>query len=193
MNDDSFWALIAECRHESGNNTELVSRGLFRRLRALDATEVVEFVLLWERARSRLFSWPVTDAACVLLGPVEEEDLGHIQDWIISYGHTAVERIAREPDSLADLAADAGNARAPWFGEFLTEAHVVVSGTWPLGCDPDGPEDLVGQPIDFGDQATVQRQFPRLAASRREYPELGQPASAPVTEPSRVIGTQLDQ
>jgi hypothetical protein len=83
----------------------------------------------------------VTDAACLLLGPVEEEDLCQIQDWIISYGRTAVARISEDPDALVDLAADAGNACALWFDEFITEVHVVVSGTWPLGYDPDGPED----------------------------------------------------
>ncbi|GAA2603230.1 DUF4240 domain-containing protein [Paractinoplanes durhamensis] len=60
-------------------------------------------------------------------------ELCHVQDWIISYGRTTVERIARDPDSLADLAGDAGNARAGWFDEFTTEAHIIVSGTWPYG------------------------------------------------------------
>jgi hypothetical protein len=175
VDEDTFWALIAHCREESDNDTDLVSRVLFRRLRTLAATEVAGFVRLWERARSRLASWPVTDAACLLLSPVEDEDLGHIQDWIISYGRPTVERIARDPDSLTDLAGDAGNARAPWFGEFITEAHVLVSGAWPLGYDPDGPEDLTGARTDLGDRATVDRQFPRLAAFRRDHPELGRP------------------
>jgi hypothetical protein len=175
VDEDAFWALVAESRQESRNNTELASRVLFRRLRALGATEVVEFVRLWEHTRSRLYSWPVTDAACLLLGPVEEEDLRHIQDWIISYGRVVVERIARNPDDLTDLAEDAGNARAQWFGEFTTEAHIVVSGTWPPGHDPDGPEDLTGERLDFGDGTAVSRRFPRLTAFRRDHPELGVP------------------
>jgi hypothetical protein len=175
VDQDAFWALIAACRQESGNNTELTSRLLFRRLRGLDAAEVVAFVQLWERARSRLYSWPVTDAACLLLGPVEEQDLDHILDWIISYGRTMVDRIAREPDSLAELAADSGNARAEWFDEFTTEAHIVVSGTWPPGFDPDGPEDPTGERTDLSDRAAVDQQFPRLAAFRRDHPELGGP------------------
>ncbi|MEU8329105.1 DUF4240 domain-containing protein [Micromonospora sp. NPDC048839] len=175
MDEDAFWALVEESRRESGDNTELSSRLLFRRLRTLDATEVVEFVRLWEQTRSRLYSWPVTDAACLLLGPVEEEDLRHIQDWIISYGRAVAERIARDPDSLTDLAADAGNARAQWFDEFTTEAHVVVSGTWPPGYDPDGPEDLLGERTDLNEWAAVRRRFPRLAAYRRDHPQLGIP------------------
>ncbi|MGW4940389.1 DUF4240 domain-containing protein [Actinoplanes sp. NPDC004185] len=175
MDEDTFWALVAECRQESGNNTELASRVLFRRLCTFDAAGVVEFVRFWERARSRLFSWPVSDAACLLLGPVEEEDLGRIQDWILSYGRTAVERISADPDNLIDLAADAGNARAQWFDEFMTEAHIVVSGTWPLGYDPDGPEDLTGEPTELGDPAAVHRHFPKLATFRRGRPELGLP------------------
>ncbi|GIG59626.1 hypothetical protein Lfu02_39980 [Longispora fulva] len=175
MDEDTFWALVAESRHDGGSNTELVSRVLFRRLRALDATDVVEFVRFWEQARSLLYSWPVTDAACLLLGPVEEEDLCHIQDWIISYGRTVVERIARDPDALTDLASDAGNARAQWFGEFITEAHIVVSGIWPPGYDPDGPDDLIGERLDLDDWTAVRRRFPSLAAFRRDHPELGNP------------------
>jgi hypothetical protein len=117
----------------------------------------------------------VTDAACLLLGLVEEEDLGRIRDWIISYGRTAVERTARDPDSLVDLAADAGNARADWFAEFTTEAHILASSTWPPGYDPDGPEELFGERTDLGDPAAVHRRFPRLAAFRREHPGLGIP------------------
>ncbi|MEV4512656.1 DUF4240 domain-containing protein [Dactylosporangium sp. NPDC049525] len=175
MDEDAFWTLIAECRQDGKGDTELVSRMLFRRLRALKATEVIGFVRRWEQARSRLYSWPVTDAACLLLGPVDEEDLGHVQDWVISHGRAVAERVARDPDSLADLGADARNARASWFAEFITEAQVVVSGTWPTGYDPDGPDDLLGERIDLGDSAAVRRTYPRLAAFRRDHPELGRP------------------
>ena len=175
MGEDTFWMLIEQCRQESGNDTEFAARVLFRRLRKLDAAQVIAFVQLWERAASSLYSWPVTDAACLLLGSVEEEDLRYLQDWIISYGRATVERIARDPDSLADLAADAASARADWFGEFTTEAHIVVSGTWPPGYDPEGPEELFGERTDLGDPAALHRCFPRLAAFRRDHPELGIP------------------
>jgi hypothetical protein len=174
VDDGQFWALIAECRHQ-GINTDSVSRLLFRRLRALDPADVVAFVEQWERTRSRLYSWPVADAACLLLGPVEEEDLRHIQDWVILHGQTTVDRVCRNSDDLADLAHDRGAARAAWFAEFLTEAQVVVTGTWPLGHDPDGPEELTGEHQDLSDHQVVERHYPRLAAFRRSHPEIGQP------------------
>ncbi|MEV0902413.1 DUF4240 domain-containing protein [Actinoplanes sp. NPDC049802] len=175
MDEDRFWTLIEECRRESGNDTEFAARVLFRRLRKFDAATVIAFAQLWEQAVSSLYSWPVTDAACLLLGPVEEDDLRHILDWIISYGRTVVERTARDPDSLADLAADAGNARADWFRGFITEAYIVVSGSWPLGYAPEGPEDLFGDRTDLDDPTAVHRRFPRLATFRRGHPELGTP------------------
>ncbi|WP_177319852.1 DUF4240 domain-containing protein [Actinoplanes philippinensis] len=175
MNEETFWAVVADCRRESANDTELASRILFRRLRSLSPADVTEFVRLWERARSRLSSWPVTDAVCLLLGSVEEEDLCQIQDWIISYGRTAVEGIIEDSDNLVELAADASNARALWFDEFMTEAHIVVSGTWPLGYDPDGPEDLIGERTDLRDPEIIDRKFPRLTAFRHLHPEVGSP------------------
>jgi Protein of unknown function (DUF4240) len=175
VGEDTFWALVEGCRRESGNDSGLTARLLFRRLRRLDATGVAAFVHWWEWARSRLYCWPVTDAVCLLLGVVEEEDLCRVQDWIISYGRAVVERTVRDPDSLVDLAADVGRARSEEFGEFLTEAHVVVSGTWPLGYDPEGPDDLDGERTDLGDPVAVQQRFPRLAAFRRMHPDLGAP------------------
>lgn len=87
----------------------------------------------------------------------------------------AVERIIEDPDNIVDLARDAGNARAEWFDEFMTEAHIVVSGIWPLGYDPDEPEDLTGERTDLSDPTIVDRQFPRLAAFRHHNPEGGRP------------------
>ena len=173
MDEDSFWALIAECREQAGSDTELTSRLLFRRLRTLSSVDVVAFVRHWERARSSLDSWPVADAACLLLGLIEEEDLRLIQDWVISFGRGAVVRIARDPDSLADLARDARSARAAWFDEFITEAHVIATGTWPLGYDPEGPDELAGGRLDLYDHAAVEQRFPRLASFRSDHPEFG--------------------
>jgi hypothetical protein len=171
----AFWALIAECRVESANDTELTARVLFRRLRTLDATNVAEFVQHWERARSRLFSWSVADAACLLFGRLDEEDLRPIQDWIISFGRDVVMRVAQNPDNLVDLADDRRNARATWFDEFTTEAHIVGSGTWPIGYDPNGPDELTGEHLPLGDTDVVARHYPRLAAFRRDHPEIGDP------------------
>ncbi|WP_436529342.1 DUF4240 domain-containing protein [Actinoplanes sp. HUAS TT8] len=175
MDEERFWELVADSRRESGDDTELTSRLLFRRLRVLNAPEVVEFVRIWERIRTRLDTWPVTDAVCLLLGAVEEEDLDPILDWIISYGQTVAGRVVADPDSLVELAADAGNARAQWFGEFTTEAHIVVSGTWPLGYDPDEPDDRAGEHVDVADQDVARQRFPRLTAFRERHPELGRP------------------
>jgi len=100
MDEGRFWELIAASRQESRDDTELTARLLFRRLRVLSTTEIVDFAQRRAKARSRLYTWPVTDAVCLLLGAVEEEDLPHVQDWIISYGRTVVERTIVDPDSL---------------------------------------------------------------------------------------------
>jgi hypothetical protein len=41
--------------------------------------------------------------------------------------------------------------------------------------NPDEPEDLTGDHFDVGDQAVLEQHFPRLAAFRRDHPELGLP------------------
>jgi hypothetical protein len=90
--------------------------------------------------------------------PVEDEHLRFIQDWIISFGRAAADRIARDADNLADLARDAGRARAAWFDEFITEAHIyTTSGSWPLPYDPQGPDELTGEHLDLRDHAAVEQ------------------------------------
>jgi hypothetical protein len=164
---------VAGIGQQGGNDTELVSRVIFRRLRALTAGDVAAFARYWERARSSLYSWPVADAACLLLGPVEEEHLRFVQDWVISFGRAAVTRVSRNPDSLTDLSGDAGRARAAWFSEFVAEAHIITSGgTWPLPYDPEGPDELTGRHVDLDDHAAVEQHFPRPAAYRRDHPGL---------------------
>lgn len=175
VDEEAFWALITDSRRESANDTELTARVLFRRLRALDPASVVEFVKHWQRARSRLYAWSVADAICLMFGTVEEEDLEPIQDWIISFGHDVAARIVQDADHLADLADDRHNARATWFDEFTTEAHIIVGGTWPDEYDPDGPDELTGQHLSLDDAALVERRFPRLTAFRRGHPEIGTP------------------
>jgi hypothetical protein len=175
VDEDSFWALVAQCRQQSDNDTELASRILFRRLRALSAAEVIAFVQTWKRMRSRLHSWPVADAVCLMLGAVEEEDLRFIQDWIISYGRAVVDQVVANPDYLVNLSNDAGRARATWFDEFMTEAHILVSSIWPQGFDPEGPEEPTGKHMNLRDHSVVERHFPRLAAFRADHPGLGVP------------------
>jgi hypothetical protein len=63
VDEDSFWALVTECREQAGDDTELTSRVIFRRVRALSPADVEAFARHWEHARSSLYSWPVADAA----------------------------------------------------------------------------------------------------------------------------------
>jgi hypothetical protein len=176
VDEESFWSLVTGFREQTGGDTELMSRVMFRRLRTLSAADVAAFAVHWEHARSLLYSWSVADAACLLLGTVEEEHLRFVQDWVISFGRAAVAAIARDPDNLADLAGDAHRARAAWFDEFITEAHITAcGGDWPLPYDPNGPDELTGRHLDLTRHAEVQERFPRLSSFRRDHPELSPP------------------
>ena len=172
MGEDSFWALIAECREQAEGDTELMSRVLFRRLRVLSAADVAAFAWHWERARSSLYSWPVADAACLMLGTAEEDHLPCVRDWIISFGRAAAGRIARDPDSLADFAWDAGRARAAWFDEFITEAIIATGRSRPPGGDPAGPEDDPAGPEELTAEPAPPPAdpSPRAAPARRRAP-----------------------
>lgn len=171
MEEAAFWALIEQCRKDSGGDTELTARTMFRRLRSLDTTDIHDFVRRWDLIRARLDTWSVADAACLMLGDLS--DLLPVRDWIISHGHSTVERILRDSDNMVDLWRDSHNARATWFEEFMTEAHIAATGTWPEESDLDQQPDLVDEHTDLADTALVKKRFPRLASFRRGHPDLG--------------------
>jgi Protein of unknown function (DUF4240) len=173
VDEVAFWALIEECRKDSNSDTELTARMMFRRLRSLDTTDVRDFVRRWDLVRTRLDSSSVAYASWLMLGDLD--DLIPVRDWIISHGRGAVERVLQDSDNLVDLSRDVHNARATWFDDFITEAHIASTSTWPEESDVSGPQDLADEHVDLANASLVEGRFPRLAAFRRGHPELGSP------------------
>jgi len=172
---EEFWRIVEGARAEAGNDTERVAQALLRRLRALRPGELERFQELWEQAQDELYRWPVHDAAKLLLGPLDDDVLLAVQDWIVSHGRDTVRRVRDDPDSLADLAPDRHNARIDWFCGLAMEAHIAATGR-PFTVDaPDGPDEPAGTPAELTDEAGVRRQFPRLTAYLDDNPWIERP------------------
>jgi hypothetical protein len=165
VDEARFWAFIADCRVEAPEGGERLAEVLRARLRSLSPDEILSFDDHWGEAYHRLYTWPVWDAACVLLGWVGDDSFGDVRAWIISHGREATERVIADPDSLADLAGDHHNAFVEDFHSLAAEAYEDVAGAPPLVdtsvARAGGP---IGERIDLKDPAAVTRRFPRLAA-----------------------------
>jgi hypothetical protein len=172
---DGFWHLVDGARAEAGSDSEVVAQSVLRRLRALPPDEMEEFQELWEQAQDEVYHWGIYDAATLLLGPIDEDALLAVQDWIVSHGRHTVRRLRDDPDSLVELAADRHNARTDWFCGLAMEAHIGATGR-PFAVDgPDGPEELAGEPGRITDEADTRRRFPRLTAYLDANPGIERP------------------
>jgi Protein of unknown function (DUF4240) len=165
MQEEVFWQLVEQCRREAEEDTERMAQLVLRRLRFLSPEEIVQFQRLWFRAQDELYCWPVQDAATLLFGPMDDDALLAVQDWIVSHGRAVITRIKDDPDDLVDLVPDRHNARIDWFCDLPIEAYMAVTGRLPAaGREPAGPDEPAGVPVNLTDEREVRRRFPRITA-----------------------------
>lgn len=175
MSEDEFWSLVERTREESGGALERQTRLLREHLLTGSVEDLLEFRDRWQQAEARVFTWPVWDAACVLLGFVSDDFFSDVRAWIVSHGHVTVDRIAADPDSLVTLADD---RRAAESGD-AEELGMLVWSVWeeltgdcggalPPSSVPSG--GLTGDRVDLADREAVRARFPRLAdVAGREF------------------------
>jgi hypothetical protein len=173
VGEDRFWALIAECRAQEPHDGERLAEVLASRLRQFEPDEILAFGRLWYAALGRLYTWPVWDAAHVLLGWVGDDSFRDVRAWIVTHGRDVVHRIAEDADNLADLAADQDQAFVEAFDGLIYENYRAVAGAYPPAEPAHEPIEPAGERTNLKDQAAVSGRFPRLATLRDT-------ASAPV-------------
>jgi len=170
-----FWRIVEGARAEAGSDTEFVAQVLLRRLRELTPDDIEGFQELWEQAQEQLYRWPIHDAATLLLGPLNDDALFAVQDWIVSHGRRTMQRVLDDPDSLVELAPDRHNARIDWFCGLALEAHIGATGG-PFAVDgPTGPDEPVGMATEMTDESGTRRRFPRLTAYLDDNPWIERP------------------
>jgi hypothetical protein len=79
---------------------------LRKHLLACPHAELLGFQDRWDEVDARAFTWPVWDAACLLLGFVSDDFFDDVRAWIISHGRTTVDRVVADPETLVELADD---------------------------------------------------------------------------------------
>ncbi|MEU7800431.1 DUF4240 domain-containing protein [Micromonospora arborensis] len=170
-----FWRIVEGARTEAGSDTERVAQVLLRRLRALTPHEIQRFEKLWFQEQDELYSWPIRDAATLLLGPFNDDDFRTAQAWIVSHGRRVMRRIQTDPDSLVELAPDRHNARIDWFCGLPIEAHIAATGV-PFAINgPSGLDTPLGNPTDLTDEALTRQRFPNLTAYLDANPWIERP------------------
>lgn len=120
MTREQFWALVQQTLRDAqalpGPRRGLLRRrvalrpgerhveALLRRLAALPDDALVAFQGHLDALRAGLYRWDVWAAGRVACDGLGEDAFTDLRTWLVSQGRAAYERVAADPDALADVA-----------------------------------------------------------------------------------------
>ncbi len=104
MSDDSFWAIIGmTTEFESDPKLQLAT--LRAVLSTLSIDEIEAYEAAFDDLMVRSYSWDLWGAAYVVHGGASDDGFEYFRCWLISKGRKVFDRVAADPDSLADMLA----------------------------------------------------------------------------------------
>ncbi|WP_433183325.1 DUF4240 domain-containing protein [Actinoallomurus sp. CA-150999] len=168
MTEDDFWEIIDDCRAACGGDFVEHVRLQGERLSEMSVDELLSFAGHWDAADDIAFAWEIWDAAALLLGGCGDDTFGDFRAWLIAQGRAALEQVAAEPDSLADLTkswTEATYRAAEVMGYQVFSVYEEKTGScdmplteWDL---PRGPSGSSGK---IATRELAYAHYPRLAA-----------------------------
>ncbi|WP_034264972.1 DUF4240 domain-containing protein [Actinospica robiniae] len=186
MDITEFWTLIEAARAQATNTVDddgkAVASYLTERLAATSELTIFEFEQHFEILDSALYRWDVWAAATLINGGCSDDSFMDFRAAVITQGREWYERIAQNPDELADhpdvRAVAAGDRKSALFQEAVNyvSAHAYDQITDDdtdmrdfyeaydafIGEDVPEPTDL-GEEFDFDDAVQMRAKLPRLA------------------------------
>ncbi|WP_323446340.1 DUF4240 domain-containing protein [Streptomyces yaizuensis] len=166
MDETEFWEIVDRTREDAEGDPEEHADLLVERLTRLDPDSVLDFARHFEARYIRAYTWDLWGAAAVLLDGASDDVFDWFRCWLIGQGRDVFEGGVHDPDSLAGL-LDEFDPEIDGDGEDLgfaaDEAYEQLTGVMApdLGLPP-GPEEPLGTPVDFEDDAELARRFPLL-------------------------------
>ncbi|MFJ9247154.1 DUF4240 domain-containing protein [Streptomyces sp. NPDC101776] len=184
MDDDTFWTLIENCRTRTPDPDERVA-WLCGELARGPEPETVGFQICLDRALTPTNTWDLWAAADRIMGWNSDDSFFYFRLWLVGLGREAFERVARDPDALAelpDVRRLVGRHQSDWDEEewlvweeldyVAGQAFVQVTGRTEEdfyevveargGEDPESA-DPAGERWDASDDEQAKRRIPRLS------------------------------
>jgi hypothetical protein len=100
---DGFWSLIERSARDAGPDPAARHDRLFTALTWHPVEEIVDFQIHLDRCRRQLDSYATWGAADLVFGGAGTDCFWYFLVWVIGLGREAFERVAADPDNLADL------------------------------------------------------------------------------------------
>jgi hypothetical protein len=114
---EDFWALIQGSSAAAKSQRER-TEWLTEHLARLPVPAIIEFELHLAAQRKRVDTWLMWGAAWIIMqGWCSDDGFFYFQPWLVGLGHESFERVADDPDSLADIPQIyhlAGRRRSDW-------------------------------------------------------------------------------
>lgn len=180
MTIDDFWALIERSAEHAGDDR---AEWLTQQLAELPVDDIIDFETHLAAQRRRVDTWLMWDAANKIMADhCSTDSFFYFQPWLVGLGRDVFERVAADPDALADVPAIqalAGRSFQEWSDdewpeweslnyvaleayELVTEDEDGLDNALEARglervCDPEPDDD----PRDEAERAAL---LPRLAA-----------------------------
>ncbi|MER6677437.1 DUF4240 domain-containing protein [Streptomyces sp. NPDC000983] len=183
MEIDTFWDIIEAARAGAAESGEPFDEVLVGQLAARPRQEILEYAARFDTLHDALYRWDVWAAAYLIGGGCSDDSFMDFRAGVIASGRRWYERVAADPDSLAEhpeAVADA-NARDRSEVLFYEDVNYAAAGAFErITGDADAfyeawrefrgahNEDRtsvdMGEDFDFDDDDEMRRRLPRLAA-----------------------------
>jgi hypothetical protein len=184
MDDETFWNLIESCRRRTPDPGERVE-WLAGELAGCAEPEILRFQVCLERVLNPTFTRELWGAADRIMGWCSDDCFFYFRLWLVGLGRDVFERVASDPDALAELPEVVrlvGRGRESWDDEewlaweeldyAALRAFTRVTGR--SECDfydvvdaqrgeDSGSLDPAGERWDARDDAEAERRLPRLS------------------------------
>ncbi|MEV7831240.1 DUF4240 domain-containing protein [Streptomyces subrutilus] len=179
METDEFWHLIEAARSQAGERRTF-DQALVELLAARSKREILDYQEQFDELHHALYRWDVWAAAYLIGGGCSDDSFIDFRAGVIAQGRGWYERIALDPDELAEhplvvTAADAHddlfyesvNYSARYAFKQLTGGEEDFHQAWEHYRSTRAREQVnadMGEDFDFDDDEQMRHRLPRLAA-----------------------------
>lgn len=160
MTSDQFWSIVERVHNAAGGNMDRKCELLGAALRKLDLDEVRSFNDHFYERFDRAYSWDLWAAAYIIGGGCSDDGFMDFRSTLISMGRETYERALTDPQSLADMDYNAGDARYEGYQYVPAEIEKEFSDGQLFPRTRAHPDSPSGEPWDEDD---LPDRFPKLA------------------------------
>jgi|ERR1051326_4532234 hypothetical protein len=166
MTFDEFWSILEKVHRKSGADVEKKFGLLEEELAKLSLAEVQSFDALFTDCLDRAYTWELWGAAYVIGGGCSDDGFWDFRSTLISCGRGIFERALEDPESLAELDSEVGEALQVEGLQYIAGKVARSLGGDVLDRSRPHPSQPSGQKWD---EEAVAELYPKLA---RKYGEI---------------------